>query len=62
MKITVFKYELVSLLAISTSTFCDDLHHIRNALQQHTEASKTEMPCRSSVDAQCRAHHWKQMA
>lgn len=59
MKITVFKYELISLLAISTSTFCDDRHHIRNALQQHTEASKTEMLFRSSVDAQCRAHHWK---
>lgn len=58
MKITVFKYEFV----ISTFIFCDDLQHIRNTLQRHTEAPKTEMLCRSSVGAQCRAHHWRQMA
>lgn len=39
--------------------FSDDLHHIRNLLQQHTEVPqiKPEMLCSSSADAQGKAHH-----
>lgn len=63
-KMTVFKYTLTSLLAISTSFLCDHLHHVKNPLQQHTELPKIKsgtLYC-SSLDAQCSAHRWGRTA